>query len=253
MLLGSIICILTVVICYVFFGHYWWFPASISEHGKAYDAQFTATLWVTGIIFFLAQVALGYAIIKFRDRGGTARYSHGNNVLEVTWTAATALLFIGLVLAGTRIWAAVHFEEAPANAERIEVMAKQFAWSFRYPGPDGKFGRTDIKLVNDANGNPLPCDPMGGMHAVIGLLAGLEVRDRTGSGRLVEVPLVDGALNTGERKVRAMLAKFGGDTFRQGLAGLLDVLTRLGTRPEKIFQESDGIVEGTGSFGRLWL
>ncbi|MCK6453014.1 MAG: hydantoinase B/oxoprolinase family protein [Alphaproteobacteria bacterium] len=31
-----------------------------------------------------------------------------------------------------------------------------------------------------------------------------------------------GALNTGERKVRAMLAKFGAATFRQGLADLLD-------------------------------
>jgi N-methylhydantoinase B len=31
-----------------------------------------------------------------------------------------------------------------------------------------------------------------------------------------------GALNTGERKVRAMLAKFGVETFRSGLAGLLD-------------------------------
>jgi N-methylhydantoinase B len=31
-----------------------------------------------------------------------------------------------------------------------------------------------------------------------------------------------GALNTGERKVQAMLAKFGRDTFREGLAGLLD-------------------------------
>src|SRR5260221_6223500 len=31
-----------------------------------------------------------------------------------------------------------------------------------------------------------------------------------------------GALNTGERKVRAMLAKFGVETFKEGLAGLLD-------------------------------
>lgn len=31
-----------------------------------------------------------------------------------------------------------------------------------------------------------------------------------------------GALNTGERKVRAMLQKFGPETFKQGLAGLLD-------------------------------
>jgi cytochrome c oxidase subunit 2 len=158
MLLGVIVWVLTVVICYVFIGHYWWFPPPISEHGQAYDAQFTATLWVTGVIFFLAQMALGYAIIRFRDKGGTAKYSHGNNALEALWTSATALLFIGLVLAGTRIWAAVHFAEAPADALRIEVMSKQFAWSFRYPGPDGKFGRTDIKLVNDANGNPFGID-----------------------------------------------------------------------------------------------
>jgi len=158
MLLGLIVWFLTVVICYLFFGHYWWFPPPISQHGQAYDAQFNVTLWVTGVIFFLAQVALGYAIIKFRDKGGTAKYSHGNNVLEAVWTSATALLFIGLVLAGTRIWAAVHFAEAPTDALRIEVMSKQFAWAFRYAGPDGKFGRTDLKQINDQGGNPFGID-----------------------------------------------------------------------------------------------
>lgn len=158
MLLGPIVWILTVVICYVFIGHYWWFPPPISQHGQAYDAQFTATLWVTGVIFFLAQVALGWVIIRFRDKGGVAKYSHGNNALEALWTSATAVLFIGLVLAGSRIWAAVHFAEAPAGALRIEVLSKQFAWSFRYAGPDGKFGRTDIKQINDANGNPFGID-----------------------------------------------------------------------------------------------
>jgi len=158
MLLGLIVWFLTVVICYLFFGHYWWFPPPISQHGQAYDAQFNVTLWVTGVIFFLAQVALGYAIIKFRDKGGTAKYSHGNNVLEAVWTSATALLFIGLVLAGTRIWAAVHFAEAPTDALRIEVMSKQFAWAFRYAGPDGKFGRTDLKQINDQGGNPFGVD-----------------------------------------------------------------------------------------------
>src|SRR5713226_1544599 len=132
MLLAPVVWILTIVICYIFFGHYWWFPPPINAHGQQYDAQFTWTLWVTGVIFFLAQMALGYVIFKFRDRGGLARYSHGHNVLEVLWTSATAVLFIGLALAGMRIWAAVHFAEAPADALKIEVMAKQFAWSFRY-------------------------------------------------------------------------------------------------------------------------
>ena len=46
----------------------------------------------------------------------------------------------------------------PADAVPIEVLGKQFAWSFRYPGPDGKFGRTDLKLVNDSGGNPFGLD-----------------------------------------------------------------------------------------------
>jgi cytochrome c oxidase subunit 2 len=59
---------------------------------------------------------------------------------------------------GTRIWASVHFVEAPPDAIPIEVMSKQFAWNFRYPGADGKFGRTDLKLINDSAGNPMGLD-----------------------------------------------------------------------------------------------
>lgn len=51
-------------------------------------------------------------------------------------------------------------------------------------------GYEDVPLVPRG-----PCDPLGGMHALVGLMAALEARDVTGEGVLVEVPLVDGALN----------------------------------------------------------
>ena len=31
------------------------------------------------------------------------------------------------------------------------MTAQQFQWNFRYPGPDGKFGRTDLTLVSSTN------------------------------------------------------------------------------------------------------
>jgi cytochrome c oxidase subunit 2 len=158
MLLAPIVWVLTVVICYFFVAQTWWFPPPISQHGLEYDGQFMRTLVVVGIIFFLAQFALGYAIFKFKDDGRRAQYSHGNNKLEAVWTSAAAVLFIGLVLMGARIWAAVHYDKGPANAITIELMSKQFAWSFRYPGPDGQFGKTDLKLINDAAGNPMGID-----------------------------------------------------------------------------------------------
>src|SRR2546422_7778372 len=83
MLLALVVWILTIAICLGFAGKFWWFPPPISAHGEAYDAQFTATLIVTGIIFFAAQMALGYAIFKYRASGRRVEYSHGNNKLEV--------------------------------------------------------------------------------------------------------------------------------------------------------------------------
>jgi cytochrome c oxidase subunit II len=158
MLLAPIVWVLTGIICYFFLAKTWWFPPGINAHAALYDEQFVRTLIISGVIFVLAQFALGYVIVKFRDDGRRAVYSHGNQRLESIWTTATAVLFLALVVMGTKIWAAVHFDEAPPDAIPIEVMAKQFAWNFRYPGPDGRFGRVDLKFVNDAAGNPFGID-----------------------------------------------------------------------------------------------
>jgi cytochrome c oxidase subunit 2 len=158
MLLAPVVWLLTIAICILFMGKFYWFPPPINAHGEAYDQQFTMTLIVTGVIFFVAQMALGYVIFRYKSSGQRVEYSHGNNKLEALWTSAAAVLFVGLVLMGTKIWAGVHFEKAPPDAVEVQVLAKQFAWAFRYAGPDGKYGRTDIKFINDANGNPFGID-----------------------------------------------------------------------------------------------
>jgi len=165
LLLAPIVWVLTVVVIYFFAAKVWWFPPPINQHGLAYDAQFMRTLVITGVIFFLAQFALGWVILRYRDDGRhRASYSHGNNKLEALWTTATAVLFIGIVLIGTKIWVAVQLGEPDPHAIPIEILARQFAFAFRYPGPDGKFGATDLKQVNDAAGNPfglVDSDPAG--------------------------------------------------------------------------------------------
>jgi len=68
MLLAPIIWVLTVGIVYFFAAKTWWFPPPINQHGMDYDAQFMRTLIVVGIVFTLAQFALGWVIMKFRMR-----------------------------------------------------------------------------------------------------------------------------------------------------------------------------------------
>jgi cytochrome c oxidase subunit II len=156
MLLGLILLIVTLAGCFLFVLQPAWFPLAITAEALAYDRQFTWTLWMTGIIFVAAQVLLAWTILRGRKRP-VASPANGNRRLELTWLIATSALFITLSVLGSRGWAKIP-SRAP-NEEVIEVDAHQFAWNFRYPGPDGRFGRTAIEFISDAGGNPVGIDP----------------------------------------------------------------------------------------------
>ncbi len=152
--------LMTLLSVWMFVNGRWWFPASISEHGPAYDQQFLLTIIVVGVAFAAAQIGLGYTIWRYRDTGNGERatYSHGNNRLEVVWTAITAVIFISVAILGQRVWAQLHFQPAPPDAAKVLVTAQQFQWNFHYPGPDGTFGRTDPKLISDESINYIGLD-----------------------------------------------------------------------------------------------
>jgi crotonobetainyl-CoA:carnitine CoA-transferase CaiB-like acyl-CoA transferase len=60
-----------------------------------------------------------------------------------------------------------------------------------------------------------PCDPNGGMHAVVGALVALEVRDRTGVGSLVESTMFEAALNISAELIVEWTA-YGNELSREG-------------------------------------
>ena len=157
--LATFLVIFTVVTVYLFLAKIWWFPPAISDFGAQIDAQFHRTLIITGIVFVLAQLGLALAIFRSRDRGQKASFFEGNAVIEFIWTLATVIMFVGLGLYGEHAWAEAHFQGAARGALQLEVTGQQFAWNFRYAGPDGKFGGTKPELVSASSGNPLGLDP----------------------------------------------------------------------------------------------
>lgn len=159
LLLALAITAITLISTYFFVAKTWWLPPYISEYGEAYDQHFLLTLAICGVIFIAAQLALAYTIFRYRRHSGPSQYSHGNNKLEVLWTSAAAVIFLGLVIAGTHIWTQAHLEAAPAGAIQIEMWGQQFTWYARYPGPDGVFGRTRPELMKESTGSPLGIDP----------------------------------------------------------------------------------------------
>lgn len=158
--LAVLIWVMTLLSVWMFMSGKWWFPASISEHGPAYDQQFVLTIIVVGISFAAAQIGLGYTVWRYRDTGGGERatYSHGNNRVEIAGVIITAIVFITIAFLGQRVWASLHFQPAPANSAHVRVVAQQFQWNFHYAGADGKFGRTDPRKISDESLNYIGLD-----------------------------------------------------------------------------------------------
>jgi cytochrome c oxidase subunit II len=156
-----VIWLITFISTYFFIAKTWWLPTGASAAAAAIDHHFVLTFILMGIVFVAAQVSLGYFAWRYRDRKSApaARYTHGNNTLEIVWTILTAVLFIGLNLASGSIWASERFRPAQPGALQVEVTGMQFAWYFRYAGPDGKFGATKPELI----------DPSAGAASAVGL------------------------------------------------------------------------------------
>ncbi|HXW17558.1 MAG TPA: hypothetical protein VEJ39_04610 [Candidatus Acidoferrales bacterium] len=157
-LLSLLIAIMVAATVYVFAANLYPAPPSITANGVLIDRQYDLTLYMTAVVFILSQLGLAYAIFRFRDHGQRATFTRGSNTLEMLWTSATIIVFIGVGIMGRRAWAETRFEPASMDAIKVEVTENQFAFNFRYPGPDGKFGRLDPKLVSASSGNPLGLD-----------------------------------------------------------------------------------------------
>jgi cytochrome c oxidase subunit 2 len=146
---GALMAILIVVSIWLFMAKPWWFPTLASVHGAEIDGVFTAVLIVTGIAFVVTQAMLGYFVARYGAAGNEkADYWHDNPKGEFFLLTGTAIILVILVFMGQRVWLKYYFSGLPENAVLVEVTAQQFQWQFRYAGTDGKFGRTDLNLVN---------------------------------------------------------------------------------------------------------
>jgi cytochrome c oxidase subunit 2 len=150
-----------------------------SNHGEHIDNMLYITLAITGIVFFLTQIALFWFAYKYQEseKRKAFFYPH-NSKLELIWTAIPAITLTILVGFGIFYWFRIT-GEAPKDAMVVEITGSQFKWEYRYPGADGILGKKYYKEISDAKSNPLGQlwdDPAnhddiyatGEMHLVVG-------------------------------------------------------------------------------------
>ena len=130
------------------------FPIQASTHAAEVDQMTVLVHWLMLVLFVGWGAFFLFVLFRFRAGanpkadyvGAKGKISKG---LEVGIVIVEALL---LVFYAIPAWAKrVKAFPSENEATVVRVVAHQFAWEIHYPGPDGKFGRTDPKLVTAEN------------------------------------------------------------------------------------------------------
>ncbi len=120
------------------------------------------TMIEAGVSFLAAQILLGLFIWQFskpRTDSKVKTFPGGAKGLVIAAIVLVGVEVLALGAFGSKAWAAVYFTPPAADAMPVQVQAGQFAFYFRYPGPDGKFGPLHPEMINEGNQNLFGLDP----------------------------------------------------------------------------------------------
>ena len=129
-------------------------PPLASSNGQDVDDLIIYVHWLMLALFIGWIAYFCYAVWRFRaSRNPKADYvgvkSHASSYVELAVAAVEAVL---LIFIAVPLWAkAVDKFPDTKDATVVQIVAQQFNWNARYAGPDGMFGKEDMKLVSLAN------------------------------------------------------------------------------------------------------
>ena len=105
----------------------------VTRQGSSVADLFTLALYLAVLVWLGVAVAVVYAVVRFRDRPGAPDppQTHGNTIVEISWTAAPFLLLVVLFFLVLRTMGVVETEAA--SPLRVRVIAHQWWWEYQYP------------------------------------------------------------------------------------------------------------------------
>jgi cytochrome c oxidase subunit 2 len=131
-------------------------PEDISTNGHLIDYLFMyITSWNIFYFFFVVVGLVGFSYLYHHKRHPKAEYTHGyrkKQIMATTFIGVAVFLTIdcAITLQSTNhminsFW---NYPKADEDHIKIEVLAQQWMWNFRYPGKDGVFNTEDDYLSN---------------------------------------------------------------------------------------------------------
>lgn len=153
----AIVLILIVIASVLFHVLAPWHAAPPASNWGSIDTTLFITLIISGIFFIAITVFMALAIMRYRHKeGARAHYQPESKKLEFWLIVVTSIGIAAMLAPGLVVYN--DFIRVPKEAYELEVVAQQWQWTYRFPGQDGKLGKSDIKFVDATN--PLGIDPM---------------------------------------------------------------------------------------------
>jgi cytochrome c oxidase subunit 2 len=157
-----------------------WLPDNLTESGGEIDFLFDVILYLTGVVFFVTEVLLVWAMWRSRgDAKGKAQFTHGNHKLEVGWTLGTSAILIFIAFYQVPVWAkAKYYGNRPAGkTPDVMIEGSQFHWQVRYPGWDESANKPRV-LSSMTPELPRSFDLANELHVYAGEMFLIHVKSR---------------------------------------------------------------------------
>tara|TARA_B100000131_G_scaffold311556_1_gene344544 strand:- start:56 stop:889 length:834 start_codon:yes stop_codon:yes gene_type:complete len=135
-------------------------PVNSSSHGHMIDDMIGWVHLLMFILFIGWGIYLIIAVIKFRSSANPKADYNGMKSHFTQYVEYGVIMFEAFLLIGLSIPLYSQLKTSlpgDSDVHHVRVIAQQFAWNIHYPGPDGKFGKTSIGLV-DEESNPIGLD-----------------------------------------------------------------------------------------------
>ena len=139
-LFAVVVTVITLISVSFFVMHTWWMPVDISTTGPAIDHQLEETMIGTGLLFLAGQLLLGLFVWQASDKNPARKikiFPGGPTPLVAAAIILVGIEILTLTFVGSKAWGAIYLAPAAADSLHIDVQAEQFAFYFRYAGPDG--------------------------------------------------------------------------------------------------------------------
>lgn len=134
-------------------------PTPVTAEGAAIKELYDIVFYIAAAIFFVVEAVIIWTVIRYRRKPGDDTLppqTHGNNLVEVIWTAIPlAIVIVMFVLS----WQTLNTVEARTPSDvNVRAVAARFQWTFEYLDANGETVFTQIIPQGAGEGMTVPVD-----------------------------------------------------------------------------------------------